>query len=48
MKKILIKAGYKVLWFCLLPIAAYAFFMSMVSDGIEDIYNRIDHKLKEL
>lgn len=48
MKKILLKAGYKTLWFCLLPIAAFAFFMSMVSNGIEDIYDRIDRELKKL
>lgn len=48
MKKILIKAGYKTIWFCLLPIAAFAFYMSMVSEGIEGIYDKIDRKLKRL
>ena len=36
---------YRVLWFCLLPIAAFAFWMSMVSEGIERIYITIDEKL---
>lgn len=42
MKKKYRRVVCKILYFALLPIAAFAYWMSFVSEGIEKFYGKLD------
>lgn len=45
MKKKYRRAVCKILYFALLPIAAFAYWMSLVSEDIEKFYSKLDREI---